>query len=434
MVALTPPNIGDTTVASQPVGALPQINPNPVPQTALGSGAVSMSPASVNPSQPQGPALPPTAPPAQGTEQAPALAAPMPEAQPASPEGNPEVAQQIVDQSAERAKNADEETKKKVAGFAFDFDKAYDEWVEKFGGRVKQPDLKSKEEKALFVMDFGFRMMHVASQWQQSPAGAMGAAMIGAKGEQERRVNLAREQDMNVQKSALDAATSMEGAHNRALTVDRGELLTTQEGYFARMPDNTLVPIMDENGKIVMPTGRDQKQYAAQWHYDMLLKAGYDHRQAVDILNGAATPAEMNAAAAKHALTSWEKFVEGLPGGPAGSAVPPGGKERKRVSEWTAEERRAWQENAKREAIEMFTSGVYQSGSGALGGGLPPGGALDVPPPSPTPMPQPGAGGTGRVLGRAPDNPYPVTSDADFQQVPSGSYYAGPDGQVRRKP
>lgn len=337
---------GNQGIISRPGGGGPALSPSGNPPQSGPS-----------PATPPGPALPGAA----GGGQAPSGQGTNIDEMLQGPE-----AQQVAEEATQRAKNASPEAKQKISESDFDWEQAWKEMSERFGSKIKMPDLKSKEEKGLWMMDFGFRMMAAASTGNFFTAA--GVAGVGANEAQQQRFQsqraLAAQDQRAGERAALTAIGQKEGAFSRNLERQRGDIIATEEGYVRVLPDGSTKMLTDDEGNALKPFDRSGKggKYAAELQLQWLLDADYSFKEAVDILNGASTPAEMNAAAVKSADAQWSEVQK------AGMAVtPPGGSKPKLPTQWTDEEIRKYKANRAQDSLQLYRQLGAQSGSGALG-------------------------------------------------------------------
>jgi len=287
------------------------------PPAQNGSGLEKMNPrtGNWNPATSAG-ALPSNSPPAaaQGglpgdqPAAAPALAgAQQPPASPASggAGSGPEMIKQEVDRAKQGAKAAPEKAKRMadaLEGTGVDLTEAYNEIFDQLGG-VEKPDTElSKEEKGLFIMSFGLRMM--AASETMSAGGAFGAAGVPTvqemRGLKESRRATAQEQTEQRRKRALDILSERvrqrEGALDRAAnpqTYDSASGLRTwnpQTGAWEQSLDpNTGQPIQPG-----MTPGGHNRPLAHRDKFELLKSLGYSDQLAGAIAVGnAPTDEEM---------------------------------------------------------------------------------------------------------------------------------------------
>jgi len=289
-----------------------------------------------------------------------------------------------VDQMVQRAKRAPEDAKKEIAKSGFDFNAAFDQWVEKFGG-LQDPKAKlTKEEKGLFLMEFGMRMM--ANAQTMSAAGAAGAAGVPVLQQLRGREAQINQQNAGVLGNAMkgvEAESMMRRAQSQdelaraQIDIEKQKLnrltdrdvVWTDKGAAILNSDGTLKYLKGKDGQPVLPgttPGAGSKQYAQQWLYEMLVNKGnMSPQEAIQVTAGAMTPMEVQQRAGDLANKELNRLIEG------GElrAVPPGGKERKNISKWTKAERDAYRDQLVQQYIE--TMKPLSQGGTALGGGMP---------------------------------------------------------------
>jgi hypothetical protein len=372
-----------------------------------------------------------------GNGQAPAAAAPS--GDPAQMFEGPQ-AQQIADEAGERAKKATPEAKKEIGKFQFDWEQAWEQAQEQFGSKLKLPDMKSKEEKALWLMDFGFRLMAAAGS--NDFFTSVGMAGSGANQNQQQRelalTQMATQDQRAGQRLGMAAVGQQAGAFQQNLQSMQGELLTTDQGVFRMMPDGTTVPVTGPDGTQL--TGDNRRGFGGRGEFEferrleLMRSAGYSEREAIDILMGARTPDEKRFEAKKIAADIWQTYSKDT----NRRAVPPGGTERKRFDEWTPEEIQAFIQQQEQWLLGSFLSSGSEQGALTGGEGAPvaPIGSL---PPSSAVVP----GQSGVIRGRsgpvpvAPGTggePVRITSQQEYDQLPSGAQFIAPDGSTRIKP
>lgn len=425
MVALTNPTI--MAMQREPVPGTQGNSPlagSPLPGMPATSGPPLSQP--VNPSPPAAPAATPP-PQAAGNEQAQGAAAP-------SIMQEPEKLQATVDESAEKTKNAPKEAKDEIKRFEFDWDRAWDQMEEKFGSKIKLPDMKSKEERGLFLMDFGFRMMAAAgSNDFFTSLGTAGAGALQNSQAREQRLTENAMQDQRAgQRLGMAAVGQQAGAFQQNLKNMQGELLTTDQGVFRMMPDGTTIPVTGPDGQQLTGDnrrGRGKGQFEFETRLDLMRQAGYSEREAIDIMMGARTPAELRTKATEIAAGIWTSFSSD----PNRREVPPGGTERKKFSQWTAQEIRQFIAEQEQWLMESFLPEQQQ------GQGQPraPVGALTDPAATVVPG-QPGVirgrGGPVPVAPTATEAPpVQIRSRAEFDRLPLGTPFIDPEGVERIK-
>lgn len=176
----------------------------------------------------------------QGNQSAAAPALAGGQAPPASPTSSaPEMVEQELDRAKSGAKANPDQAKQMaevLEGTGVDPAAAYDELFEQLGGVEKPETELTKEEKGLFIMSFGLRMM--AASETMSAGGAFGAAGVPTVGEmrglKQQRQQTARDVTQQRRTTALELLRErmrqQEGALDRAArpeTYDSAEGLRT---------------------------------------------------------------------------------------------------------------------------------------------------------------------------------------------------------------
>ncbi|KPK66551.1 MAG: hypothetical protein AMS21_01975 [Gemmatimonas sp. SG8_38_2] len=257
----------------------------PIAQPATSAGAL---PSNNQPAASQGglPGNQPAAAPAlAGAQQPPATPSPA-----AAQQSGPEMVKQEIDRAKQGAKAAPEKAKQMadaLEGTGVDLVEAYNELFDQLGGVEKPETELTKEEKGLFIMSFGLRMM--AASETMSAGGAFGAAGVPTvqemQGLKQGREATAREMTENRRQRALDILSERvrqrEGALDRAAkppaTYDSASGLRTWNAETGQW-DQSLDP---ETGQPIQPgltPGGHAKDSVFQQKYQVLIESGVEPR------------------------------------------------------------------------------------------------------------------------------------------------------------
>ena len=237
---------------------------------------------------------------------------------------DPHVARKTAEQSAEAARNTSPEDKAKVNGQLEDtfgpgaIEKTYNEILARIKGDRSKADAErddghfsfhklSKEDRGMFVMDFGMRLMAASGRWNAQLGGAIGEAGVGAMagaedryqknyalGEEQRRYNDTA--DREDAKTALDLAeletapaSPDHSSYDTGLGPD-GKLyhVNLSAGDFVRDQNGDPIPADPNNGRGAL--GGSGMGGARQQMYGLMTSNGYNEREAMAVANGASTP------------------------------------------------------------------------------------------------------------------------------------------------
>ena len=333
---------------------------------------------------------------------------------PPKPQAGPEMVKQEVDRAKQGAKAAPEKAKQMadaLEGTGVDLVEAYNDLFDQLGGVEKPETELTKEEKGLFIMSFGLRMM--AASETMSAGGAFGAAGVPTvqemQGLKQGREATAREVTENRRQRALDVLSERvrqrEGALDRAAkppaTYDSATGLRTWNPQTGQW-EQSLAPETDQPIQPGVTPGGHLRPSVFQQKLEALTRAGVPYAIAVDqAANNAPSLAE-----ARLRLQEIYTRDRNLP-------LPDGTKWKNAT------------EQQRREALDSMAQWMY--GPAPNQPGVPGGGGQAAPPPgaaqqpAPQPAPQPGGGAV------------TVTSKAERDALPPGTVYVGPDGKPRIK-
>lgn len=349
-----------------------------------------------------------------------------PQAQgPQTAQTGPEMIEQEVERSQAGAKANPEQAKQMaetLEGTGVDVLKAYDEIFEQLGGVEKPKTDLTKEEKGLFIMSFGLRMM--AASETMSAGGAFGAAGVPTvqemRGLQEQRQATARDVTNQRRETALDILRErmrqQEGVLDRAARPQTFESASGLRTYdpntgqwnLARDPE-TGQPIKGS------PTGAD-RPFAFERKYQMLRDAGYTHEESTALA----------VAGAEDASSLYVIFSKELGDMKAGAKVRLPDGRRVTVDKMTNEERDAWIRQQIGNVRGMMTRAEQEE----RGGGATP------PPNAPVPGAAPGAAGAAPAQGagglQRNERGIPIVrSPEDLKQLEPDKPFIAPDGSER---
>jgi hypothetical protein len=115
-----------------------------------------------------------------------------------------------------------------------------------------------------------------------------------------------------------------------------------------------------------MTPGAGTRQYAQQWLYNQLTSVGgLSEQEAIQVVAGAMTPLEVDQRAGDLAEKEFAALMKD-----GQRMIPPGGNAKKRLSEWSDQERAAYIEMLKRQKLQSM-SGLVQSRPGGRSGPTP---------------------------------------------------------------
>lgn len=352
---------------------------------------------------------------------APALAgAQQPPVPPPSKASAPEMVQQEVERAKQGAKAAPEKAKQMadaLEGTGVDLVEAYNELFDQLGGVEKPETELTKEEKGLFIMSFGLRMM--AASETMSAGGAFGAAGVPTvqemRGLKESRRATAQEQTEQRRQRALELlgerVRQREGALDRAAkppaTYDSASGLRT---WNPQTQEWTLSERPEAPGQSIQPgttPGGHNRDSVFQQKYRVLIESGVEPRIAGMIAASNARSVEDQYAQLQVIYAKDPKLkVRG-----------------RKVEDWQATE----QGRIEFDRILREMAGAMYGGAGQPGeqqGGLAPqqqgGPPQGLPPGTQGITPQPG-------------QPPQITSKAEYDALPPGTPYIDPQGKPRIK-
>ena len=231
----------------------------------------------------------------------------------------------------EKAKSADPEVKKQLDDSGFDFDKAFKDWTDRFGGLVDPKAKMTKQEKGLFLMEFGFRMMGAAGAGADAFEAAGSAGVPVLQGIQQRGAR-AQEQNAGVLSNAMkgieaegmmrrsEAETGirqqqLELEKQKAGRMDASDIVWTTKGGVIVGPDGKAELLKGPDGQPMHPgmtPGAGNKPYANQWLYQKLVDpavGGLSHQEAIQVVSGAMSPLEVNQRAGDFAAKELAKLI-----------------------------------------------------------------------------------------------------------------------------
>jgi hypothetical protein len=213
-----------------------------------------------------------------------------------------------------------------------------------------------EDQMPLFLMDFGLRMLAASGSGQGDVFSDIGMAGSGALAGLQERQAAEQQQITEDSKAATEYATTMTDLtmkEKEANQITEDKLVVGEDGVaLYDSGDGMGLQPVTVNGKALkidpaMRRGRAGNQYAVEIQKQMLESVGYTEREAVDMINGAPTDAEIR-------FKFGQKFQDGVNAGTR--EAPPGGSRAKAYKDWTKEERRQWVED--RVAETKGTAGV----------------------------------------------------------------------------
>lgn len=301
------------------------------------------------------------------------------------PQAGPEMVKQEVERAKQGAKAAPEKAKQMadaLEGTGVDLVEAYNELFDQLGGVEKPETELTKEEKGLFIMSFGLRMM--AASETMSAGGAFGAAGVPTvqemRGLKESRKATAQEQTEQRRQRALELLSERvrqrEGALDRAAkppaTYDSASGLRTWNPQ-TREWEQSLDP--NTGNPIQAGPNSSNRPFAFERKYQLLRQAGYSEDESAAI---AYAGAEDASSLAVH-------FSDELRNLPRGSKIRLPDGRRVSVDRITNEERNAWIQQEIANVRRMMTKAEEEErGGGGLqnapGPGVPPGAGGAAPP------------------------------------------------------
>ncbi len=282
----------------------------------------------------------------------PALSEPPIPAQPDMPgptDQNPAMGRAIADQSAQAARTASPEEKAELNKAIEDMGggsvaDAYNELIEKLGGKKEFDPELDKQDWGLFLMDFGMRMMAASGEWNASVGGAAGQAGVGAL-----EGMLGRQA---AEKEAVTEYNEQLGKTAEGMLPDSKDIIWTDKGaYNVR----TGRPVTGPDGGVLQPgmePGSSNRPFQRQVSQQALEGAGLNPNIAARIAQGGAPdPAELRFEFGK----LFDKYAvdgENVPG-----MTKEGGR-RVKFRELTEKQRQEW--------INKRVQDVYGEQGGAL--------------------------------------------------------------------
>lgn len=333
---------------------------------------------------------------------APSAGAPQPGGAMAVQDIDPEIGIKVARESAEAARNTSPEDKARVNESLEDtfgpgsVEQAYNDLLKRItAGRETRAEDEdegkfsfkkmTKEDKGLFLMDFGMRLMAHSGQWNSQLGGAIGEAGIGALGGEMDRQAQAFERDEarrlgDLEQQRSDEDLALELTDMATGSVARGEnILRTAQGYFdtttgdfVRSPDGTVLQPHSYYGGGGAGGGRPsaKTEFANQ-----LIRIGWPEQAAFSVAAGSRTPERV----ADDAARMWDQLE--AKGDIKYYDVPGQGQVRARQA--TAEQkeaaRRAFVMRSKNSYEGLLGSAGVDSEAGVLGGDyeIPGQGSLD---------------------------------------------------------
>lgn len=288
--------------------------------------------------------------------------------QPAQMPDPTEIAQRSVNAPAAEKKAITEQLEAK----GIDVEKAYGEWLEKLGGE-KAPDLKlSKEDKGMFLLEFGLRMMTASARTGAlDAAGQAGLGTLGSyRNEMERRRAAATEQTTEARKGAL-ALTGLQvdaqakGPRGSDVLADN-----TGDAFFVG-PNGQPVYLTDGGKRIKLdPNMRSRGMSGPSVFQQKITEyintySGGDEskvtpemrKQALAFAGSGMTEDQLRQEAALLAAKAADDMLAR-----GGMATPPGGTGGKVLFEWTEDEWDRWQQRYIEQVIRNAKSGSYTGG------------------------------------------------------------------------
>jgi len=232
-----------------------------------------------------------------------------------------------------------------------------------------------RDQMGLFLMDFGLRLMAAGGSGQGNLASHIGQAGHGALGGvMERKAaseKTAREAEAEAGKTAatmvgvqLEAnRAKLEAAKDKQILPDKIVYDENDAAFFDFGDGKGLTPLT-MNGKPIKLSPRDRGKNGSKYAQEIMLEnlraVGYSDREAMDLIQGAPTAAEMR--------FKFAQTFDDLAFNQSARAAPPGGKQRTRMSEWTPAQRKAWIEQRVAE-VSGIAGGNQQNATGVGGNG-----------------------------------------------------------------
>lgn len=402
-----PPPAGDSGADMQPTsGALQQATPPPgfratTPPPGANPifrpipGETGQSPAPALPAPEAGPPAALSGEPGPATSNVAAPAA----AEGAAEAGQGQMTPPDPNEIAERVQRAPAEQKREInkvlQSKGIDVAKAYDEWAEKLGKQTEFKTKLSKEDKGLFLLEFGLRMMTASAT--HGGLEAAGMAGMGTLQSYQADQDARRKNDLANRELGQKGAQQMVGLEleNARLDLSRqprgSDVLADEQGFaFFVGPDGSPQFLTDEQGNRVKldpnmrgrlgggqlsvfqqkldaflqtHSGGDPSKITPKMRMDALAFAGSGMTQA-QLQQEAAFRAE----AARRPLST-----------SGGIAIPPGGTTPKPLMAWTKEEWNRWEDEyvdalvrrSRGERLSEYHRGVLEQGENGIGGGQP---------------------------------------------------------------
>jgi hypothetical protein len=330
----------------------------PIYRPASGGAPQAQSPAPALPAEEAGPPAALPGAPEPATQQAPGMVAEEPGAEAGQEAMTPPDPNEIAERVSRAPAEQKREINKAMQSKGIDVAKAFDEWSEKLGKQVEFKTPLSKEDKGLFLLEFGLRMMTAsATKGGLEAAGIAGMGTLQSYQEDQgaRRKNALAQQELNQKGASQMVGLELQNAQLEQQRAPRGsDVLADDQGFaFFVGPDGAPQFLTDDQGNKVKldPNMRGRRgggqPSVFQQKMDSFLsfKSGGDpskitpemQMDALAYAGSGMTQAQLRQEAVFRADAARQRFEQGV-----AIATPPGGSAPKAVFSWTQAEWDRW--------------------------------------------------------------------------------------------